>query len=449
MGFKDRLKRSATVFFALLVPTAAYMGYGASYPFEMPPSGQPELLLADTDLEAPTAMAFDSQNRPYMINNRNPEDFGLIRTLRGGEWVTLSMRSVLPAGAQPNDRVLQAHGKIVLDDADGLYTMVRGGTLVYSSDSGATFQSYPVKGSLEVRTSPNQTIETPAIQVITNLRYVDRARTRQNQMAWWAKRGTLSVLIPTKTVGGLDLGEPILITEKLGAGGGGGHSGGTSFAVTRDGKTHVVYAEAPENPRYGGNPIYIATIDRETREVVARQYLADASPIKSDVHTSPTITIDGNGHLHVLTGSHGQPFYYTRSLEPNDITGGWTEPKQLAGRQCYASLVCDRDDRLHSVYRNWIPHASLGYSYADPLSWNWRGPETLVHGANQKGVKEYGIFYHRLFIDRTSNLYVHFTFLEFETRTEGVYPEALVVSKDGGETWALADKQSLVNAVGY
>lgn len=211
-------------------------------------------------------------------------------------------------------------------------------------------------------------------------------------------------------------------------------------------RTHIVYAECPDDIARGGNPIYVATIDREQRKVIARQLLVNAPPRKADVHTRPTITADSKGYLHVLSGSHGQPFYYLRSVEPGDISAGWTKPSRLTGRQCYASLVCDQNDRLHSVFREWIPHASLGYASADAAKRNWSANRTLVHGALPRGKYQYGIFYHRLFIDRASNLYLAFTFFEFTTDDRGDYPEALAVSHDGGKTWHLATTPSLADA---
>lgn len=410
--------------------------------FDIPPSGKPELLLGDIKFKAPTAMAFDSKNRPYLINNRNPDSIGLLRTVRDGKWITTSFRSMLDQEKLSKKRNFHANGELVIDDADGLYTILMG-KLIYSPDLGKTFKTYPCSGSLELRVGPNK-LEFPPAICQTKTKYVDREKKRQPKMAWWARRGNLSILLPEKTEDGLELGDPILITDKCLAAGSGGHSGGTSFAVTIGDKIHIVYAEAPEDVREGGNPIHIATVDRKTRTVLAKKFLVTAPPRKTDVHTRPTITVDSKGYLHVLSGSHGQPFFYLKSLNPNDITGGWTKPAPMIGKQCYASIVCDKEDRLHSVFREWIPHPSLGYSYAEAEEGKWTKPVTLVHGANPKGKKEYGIFYHRLFIDRASNLYINFTFFEFKTGDKGIYPEVLIVSKDRGKTWQLASSETFL-----
>lgn len=411
-------------------------------PFEIPASGKPERLLGDIALEAPTAMAFDSHNRPYLINNRNPESFGTIHTVRNGAWLTRSCLAAIEDAKRPEKRNLHAPGELVIDDDDCLYATMAG-HLVYSNDLGETFSAYPCRGTLELRVGPNALAAPPAVCQRTGTTYVDR------DVARWAARGTLSVLLPSKTDSGLELGDPIQITDNCMTAGSGGHSGGTSFAVTVDHLTHLVYAETPDNLKDGGNPIYIATVDRTTRTVVARQFLVNAMPKKPDVHTRPTITVDTRGYLHVLSGSHGQPFYYLRSLKANDITGGWTEPVQLIGRQCYASIVCDQDNRLHSVFREWLPHASLGYSSAAVTDADgaWSKPKTLVHGALKRGKYEYGIFYHRMFIDRASTVYVNFTFFEFGTGSDGQYPEALIASDDVGKTCRLAGRQDLVDGI--
>ena len=253
----------------------------------------------------------------------------------------------------------------------------------------------------------------------------------------WGGRSPLVVLLPKKTKDGLVLGDPIKVVDCM-AIGSGGHSGGTSFAVTTGHLTHIVYTTLPKDTKRGGNPVYIATIDRQTRTVVAREFLVNADPKNPDVHTRPTITKDSKGYLHVLSGSHGQPFYsYMRSLKPYDITGGWTKPVKLTGRQCYASIVCDKDDRLHSVFREWLPHPSLGYESASAADGKWSKSTTLVDAAKTDRMQKYGIFYHRLFIDRASNLYLSFTFFEFKTNAKGNYPQVLVVSRDGGDTWQL------------
>lgn len=380
-------------------------------------------------------MAFDSQNRPYLINNRNPGSYGQIRTRQEDGWKNLSFLDAIETANRPTRRELHARGQLVFDDADALYATV-GGWLVYSSDFGASFSAYRCPGSLELRVGQNSLAMPPAIAQRTNIQDTPGVR--------WGSRSTLSIFLPTKVEGGLELGEPIWITDDCLIAGSDVHSGGTSFAVTTGLLTHLVYTKMPDDPA-GGNPTYIATVDRRTRSVVAREFLVNAQPVQPDIHSHPTVAVDSRGYLHVIAGAHGQPFYYLRSLMPASITRGWTNPAEMAADQCYASLICDQGDRLHSVFRQWRPHATLGYQTKAAMSDNWSEVQTLVHGALRRDRWEYGIFFHRLFIDRNSVLYLSFTFYENHTTSKGQYPEALAVSEDGGKSWRLADEHSFTN----
>ncbi len=127
-----------------------------------------------------------------------------------------------------------------------------------------------------------------------------------------------------------------------------------------------------------------------------------------------------------------------------DITAGFSAPAPMADGQTYCSLVCDTRNRLHSAFRQWQPHATLCYQRRFD---HWSEPKTLVHGANTREKWMYGVFYHRMFIDRDGALYISFTFYENVTQGEGDYPRALIVSVDGGDTWQLADRERFARRV--
>ncbi|MCB1163871.1 MAG: BNR-4 repeat-containing protein [Candidatus Krumholzibacteriia bacterium] len=413
---------------------------GPRAPFTVPPDGQPAALVPDAALPAPTAIAFDSHNRPYVMNARDPERYGIVSTLEDGRWVDRpcldALRAKSPGFARPGKRVPHAMGELVLDDDDALYVTLDG-VLLYSTDRGEHFRAYPLPSrasSLELRVGPGPFAGPPAIAVVTEPRGTPGVR--------WGKLSTLAVILPEKTGDGLRLGEPVHITDRCLVAGSGGHSGGTSFAVTRDGLTHLVWAEMPDSVdgqlAVAGNPTYVGTVDRRTRRLVTRRHLVNAEPKVPDVHSRPTIAQDSAGYLHVIAGAHGQPFTYLRSLAPNDIEGGWTAALPMAERQTYASLVCDAGDRLHSVFRQWLPEATLGYQSKAAAAETWSPSRTLVFGALERGKSDYGIFYQRLAVDRRGNLYLAFTFWETHTENAGVYPEALAVSTDRGKSWRLA-----------
>jgi hypothetical protein len=186
------------------------------------------------------------------------------------------------------------------------------------------------------------------------------------------------------------------------------------------------------------NPTYVATIDRKTKKVVRRTFLANAHPEKADVHSTPVITVDSAGILHALCGAHGNPFLYLRSLEPGAANARWTEPAEMYKDQTYTTLICDAQDRLHSIYRI---HPRLIYQHKAALGTKWSQAVTLANPPH--GHKGYSIYYHRFFIDRQEALYASFTFYETRTAEEGRYPRALAVSVDYGATWHLATTQLL------
>jgi hypothetical protein len=434
----------------LLLLLLASCAGGPRAPFTVPPSGQPATLLPDASLPAPTAIAFDSHDRPTLMNTRDPARFGILSTLVEGRWVEHTcldaLRAVRPGFVPPTKREPHAMGELVFDDADALYVTLAG-VLLYSTDGGESFRAYPLpsrSASLELRVGPGPFPGPPAVAVITEPRRTPGHR--------WGELSTLSVYLPRKAGDGLDLGDPVRVTERCLVAGSGGHSGGTSFAVTRDGLTHLVWAEMPDSVdgrlARAGNPTCVGTIDRRTRRLVARRHLVDAPPEVPDVHSRPTIAQDREGYLHVIAGAHGQPFQYLRSLRPNSIEDGWTPSAAMAERQTYASLVCDTKGRLHSVFRQWRPEATLGYQSKAATDDAWSPVRTLVFGALERGRSDYGIFYQRLAVDRRGILYLAFTFWETHTEMAGVYPEALAVSTDGGENWRLADTGDMARRIG-
>jgi hypothetical protein len=413
-------------------------------PFGIPPNGSPEVLVGGIDLEAPCALAFDSRNRPYMFDTREPEHFGYILSLRDGKWVRLScvdaLRKAYPDMVAPQKRFNHALGSLAIDAEDGLYAIIRinkgpgrsGFLLLYSDDLGDHFHVYDLPGIafLETWTGHNDLDSPPAIGCL---------RWRKNHPAQWTAYHDLEVFLTTRNQNGLSLGAPVHISSDCF--GVSNHSGGYSFAVTRGRQTHLAYVDIPVNGK--GNPTHVATIDRGERRVTARQFLVNAPPRKPDVHSTPVIAADSTGILHVLAGAHfKESFYYTHSLKPNTVAEGWSEPVAQNRDQTYATLLCDSSDRLHTVYRK---HPQLLYVHKPAGADKWSPPRELVRAPT--GHKGYTVFYHRLFIDRKDALYLSFTFYEFHTGDKGRYPRALAISEDGGKSWHLATTATIQSRV--
>lgn len=224
------------------------------------------------------------------------------------------------------------------------------------------------------------------------------------------------------------------------------HSGIPATVVSRDSKVHVAWAEATDpSENAPGVPTYVATYDRKKRELGPPTLVGYGAPA-NDVHNTPSITIDSRGYLHVLVGTHGQPFQYARSLRPNDAHSGWAKAVAVGKdlQQTYIGLVCAPDDTLHCVFRLWrsstdpFPashHAVLAYQRKRPGK-PWEPPRTLIVSP----FSEYSIFYHRLTVDRAGRLFLSYdywsTYWFYRTDHWGTR-RALLMSPDNGETWTL------------
>jgi hypothetical protein len=197
-------------------------------------------------------------------------------------------------------------------------------------------------------------------------------------------------------------------------------------------------------------PTYVVTVDRETRQVGEPAFVAHGPPA-NDIHNSPSITLDSRGYLHVLAGTHGRPFPYSRSLRPQDAAGGWTEPELVGdGRQTYIGFVCGADDTLHAVFRLWRTgegphplsiHATLAHQRKEPGK-PWASPQVLVVAP----FSEYSVFYHRLTIDRSGRLVLSYdywsTYWFYRTDHFGDR-RAVLLSPDAGTTWKMLESSDL------
>ena len=321
--------------------------------------------------------------------------------------------------------------------------------LLYSRDHCRTWQVHelpPGTFSVEHWTGHNEIAGPPPIALMTS---------HAPHPARFASRNALRLLFPRKTRKGLDLGEPVLVTNDCF--GMAQHSGGASFAATRDGKTHIVWAEVTDE-KVPGSPTYVATYDHATGRLGDKVFLAYAPPI-NDVHNTPSICLDSEGYLHVITGAHGASFYYLRSKHPHDATGGWTTPAPTlttghkgkdgkeSGRQTYLAFVCDPNDTLHIAFRQWrrgVDPYHTGRLYA-ALSYQrkkkgqpWEDGRPLLVSP----VPSYSIFYHKLGMDHRGRLYLSYSYWSTAKAYKGLpgryHFRSMLCSRDAGHTWHLA-----------
>ncbi|MGD9495473.1 MAG: BNR-4 repeat-containing protein [Armatimonadota bacterium] len=415
---------------------------------------------------------FDLANRPA-IRQRTESHYNStgVFLLEDGHWVERGFMDAVRA-AHPNYRSSYGAGgflgaKVAFDGQGGMYTMMQASLadserivlLLFSPDEGRSWQVYDLPGGsfdIEQFTGHNALDIPPPV-----LCYVTTAP----HPATFASYNDLLLFMPRREGERLVIGEPVLVSSNcLGSC---QHSGGPASTATRAGRTHIVWGEISGNPDGSGAdergvPTYVATYDHATGQLGATVLLGYGPPV-NDVHNVPAITMDSEGYLHVLIGAHGANFQYTRSLAPNDAYAGWTEPEPILrtdavsegtdedgeGRQTYISLVCDHNDTLHTAFRQWRAgvdpyfdgalYAALSVQHK-PKDGPWSDAQPIVVPA----VPGYSIYYHKLTVDRVGALYLSYSYWTSDTTYQDQFPEryhhrAVVVSRDGGQHWKLAE----------
>ena len=409
-----------------------------------------ELLGYLPDYPVENQVYFDLTNQPFVVAG------GAVLTWRDGVWVATDVQG----GARPGDGSRGgrswglASSKIAFDRDGDMYLLASAGgrpALLHSADGGKTFDACPIPGrggqhgawDIESSSGHNTPDGPPPILCYT--------QTAADPKRIWRRINDLELYLPQKAGGRVAIGQPVLVSKQcigLAA-----HSGIPSTVVSRGSKVHVVWAEATDPAeKVPGVPTFVATYDRPSR-TLGKPALVGYGPPANDVHNTPSITMDSQGYLHVLVGTHGQPFPYARSLKPNDAQSGWSEAV-LTGEglaQTYIGLVCGPDDTLHAVFRLWqhgkepFPashHATLAYQRKRPGK-PWEAPRVLI----VPPFSEYSVYYHRLTIDRAGRLFLSYdywsTYWFYRTDHPG-RRRALLMSPDGGETWKLAETRDLV-----
>ncbi len=425
----------------------------AAQPLAMPIILQPyrhenEQFGYEPDIPDDWELYYDLNNRPSVRTSRG------VATLRNGAWEETDFRTAVrsdnPSFVGADFEPGRGTSKIAFDRENDMYTLGSAAghaVLLHSTDEGRSFTAYDLgrAGGLDIEhfTGHNIPDGPPAI-----LRSVTKERDPNLR---WRVVADLDLILAGKRDGKLHVGEPVRITDEcLGVG---THSGIPSAIVSRGSRIHMIWG-IPTDPATNppGTPAYVATYDRAAGKLLGEPVLIGYGAPANDGHNRPSITIDSKGTLHALTGTHGRPFQYAASLEPNTAHAGWTEPAPTGDglRQTYIGLVCDQDDTLHLVYRLWRdgvePFSLSGHSV---LAWQrkpagkpWEAPQPLV----VPPFSEYCIYYHRLGIDRESNLFVSYDFWStywfYRTDHRGDR-RATIFSPDQGSTWQLLSTADL------
>jgi len=396
----------------------------------------------DPDYPTEQEMYFDVNNRPATSMQTK------IATLDGAKWIETSSIN--------GSSISLGTSKIVFDRDNNMYALARVGgkdSLVHSCDGGKTFAAtfLPMRGVYDIEqfSGHNQPAGPPPFVVFTKNKSEPESTDRK---LMWRSVNQLDLFVPAiSREGVVAIGEAIRITDtSIGLS---AHSGIPSTLVSRDEKIYVVWGEAtdPEDKTIPGLPAYVACYNRKTKRV-SDKVLIGYGPPANDVHNSPSVTIDSQGALHVIVGTHGSTFKYACSVTPGDISAGFTKAVDIGDnlRQTYVGLVCDSDDTLHLVFRIWrdntgqFPashHAELAHMSKRPGE-AWSQPASLVVAP----FSEYSIYYHRLTIDRRGTLFLsydHWSTSWFYRNDVRQRQRVLITSPDAGKSWKLVTNRSL------
>jgi hypothetical protein len=374
---------------------------------------------------------FDSLDRPYIRSRTSDADYtSFVHTWGEQGWERRGFLSALRAAYPDFAGTVRGGGgagdRIVFDRYDRAYTpltiRLRDGStknvLLVSLDRCLTWSVVPLPGgsfATETWTGHNDLDGPPLLAFWSRSAYSTTLRSQRNNL--WVTQ-------PVLEGGVVTVPEPTLVTkESLGLG---RASGGSSFAATVGATTYFVWSEATPADD-DGVPIMVAAFDHATRTVSPPVQVARAAP-DDDPHVQPGICVDGRGYLHVVTGAHGSPFFYTRSLEPLRVDAGWTRPEPVLedgfylphtdvsqGRQTYLSFVCDADDVLHIVFRQWRRlsdpyHRGETYGALAHQRKAWGEPWSAARLVVVAAEPGYCVFHQKLGIDHGGRLFLSLSY---------------------------------------
>lgn len=442
-------------------------------PWEGIPAGQPPIFNYRPPF-TPNIPGFDLHGRTFMrgrwCDNTGCFDTGSMSVKMDGMWNTLDF-SDLPGFAKNDDGFgNRGDGRgrsmnVVFDEKGTLYTVLHGAVRI----SGVGLSSVLLRGqkvddtwkfdfaalkkgpsAFELQQSADPLPGPPAV-LTWDQRLACRSRRMGCPCTWdhtktrcttpsrcppaypncknpkGSSLGALELWRFIETGEGLQAMAPVLLSDialPMGA-----HSGGSSMLVTHADITYAVYYEAASELE-PGSPTLLATVPRMNPQTLPSSVEFIGHGLSTthvdDPHNVPSLLWCGVRMLHTFTGTHNQPVHH--AVFEVDSDGQLTKRAQyeLRGMVTYLALACDSDGVIHAVYRDYsvrgedayliggAEHHKLMYNYWTGASgWRQSGRVLVV-----PGTKIYGVFYHKLSIDREANLYL----LHTVSSTKGPFP---------------------------
>lgn len=426
--------------------------------------------------------AFDPLNRPYIRSRwASQDDTSYVHVLEQGSWMQHEFVSTLKAAYPDFTGTINAGGwatdRVVFDQLGRAYQILTirleegefKNVLLYSLDACHTWSVVELPFGDAV---PRYDWRNWGNMAMEHEGRVEPLQGPPFLMFWkqiapwkgvWASRHKLYVVRPRFEGDALVLPEPKLVSSyalcPVQC------AGGSSYAATAGGRTYFVFARvAPLGT--ATTPTYASYFDHASGAVAPRVLIGGAPPA-NDSHCTPGLCLDSKGYLHVVMGSHGRSFQYSRSVRPYDVRG-WTrkQPVLLSGlkvagtdadgrgSQTYVSLACDQTDTLHLLfrqsrkgvdkYRGGRRHDTLSYQRKAPGR-KWTKPVVLVRSPSV-----YAQFYQKLAVDRSGRLFAAGAFwTDHEPTSTRLYCRFrcrfVLFSGDAGSNWSLATSEDFAS----
>jgi len=442
------------------VDLLSQFGYAPEYPLNIP--------------------AFDAAGRPFVRERSEDQHFSSgVLTIGSQGWqlngFLEAVRAAVPdfvavvnGGGYETDRVVPAaDGKLYTPLTVEIANGRRRHLLLRSADRGVTWTATQVMRRSSLAPPADLDAGDMAVEHFTGHNVITGPpatlvwRRTAARASRWAQRCLLYVTRPYEGRSGLVVPRPVIVSRRAlptcQA------AGGSSPSVTVGRRSFIVYMELARKGDRRGSPVYVATYDARKHRITARRRIGFARPA-DDFHDAPGICVDSRGYLHVVIGSHGGRFRYARSSRPRSVVAGWTRPRTILesgfknadtdadgrGRQTYVSLVCDADDTLHVVFRQWRAGVDTYFGGANygALSHQWRRPgrrwsePALIVVPPSYGYVNY---YQKLAVDRRGRLFLSLSCWLgselLETRaveSRARYRRRMVLVCDDGRNWRFA-----------
>jgi len=386
---------------------------------------------------------FDAQNRPWVVTDKG------LMVLIDATWETIQL-------SQEKGDIDYPTSTIGTDTQGYVYTIVTINESPYllrvnSRDRRPELVALPHGGTYKMETFMGGKISQYPPVVLRYLR-----DSTKKSVSFWAKIHSLE-LFPTSLVANkLQVGTPILISNNCV--GTSDHSGITNSVAADGNKLHLIWGETSDpDKKDPGVPTYTATYDR-TSGTLSQPIFLTYSPPVNDAHNMSALLVDSRGTQHVIIGAHGRPFQY---LTCPAGTTDWSKalPMSELG-QTYVGAALDAQDGIHLFCRTWrrgedfpgIFDAALYYQHKGKnQSWEEQRPFALP------ALPGYGIYYHRLTVDRTGRLYLSMDYWPTWSAYRESYRDANVSRKQGknrvvftstdGTDWQIVSTKSLKSQI--